>query len=304
MARISPRLPWSYGSSKSYANRFEGVLVFGFLKRLFRRSQPTHANQDLPASYPPPPPFSPPPLLPKPPARPPRVDRPQQKADAPFSYTDNQSSPRRMSTLGIIYRDANEESTSRIVTIRDFVDGQDGPTHFQAVCHLRGALRMFRIDRVEGMFDPETGEILQEATLEKHSGDVPEFNRNQMADKRVAPEPQSISAIFTLYETALQNAGWTPSLETAGSSERLGCHRLGKRGKPLKNPAISLHFDAFSDDSQVDMESGEIIWNKNLRKRPWTVRSEDFPSRSFGSVEPALRAFLNAAKVEKLTAVD
>jgi len=69
------------------------------------------------------------------------------------------------STIGINYRAADGESTSRVITVRqlDALDGE--PMMITAFCHLRGSQRVFRADRIESLFDPETGEVFRAVNL-------------------------------------------------------------------------------------------------------------------------------------------
>jgi len=78
------------------------------------------------------------------------------------------------STVGLVYRDAEGDRTERIVTITAIV--RDGARRdIFGYCHLRRRFRQFRADRIEGFFDPETGETFDTAHLKVHDGPVPAF---------------------------------------------------------------------------------------------------------------------------------
>ena len=66
----------------------------------------------------------------------------------------------------IEYVDAEGEATRRAITVVGFGSGQYAPG-FMAYCHLRKAMRIFRLDRVEAVIDDD-GEIHE---------DVPTFFR-------------------------------------------------------------------------------------------------------------------------------
>ena len=69
-------------------------------------------------------------------------------------------------TVGIFYLDAKGDESERVITIERMSLGNSyTPSRIWAHCHLRGETREFRIDRIQGFFDPETGEMIEEVEL-------------------------------------------------------------------------------------------------------------------------------------------
>jgi hypothetical protein len=66
--------------------------------------------------------------------------------------------------IEIEYRDARGIQTARRITCRDFRQ-PSGALQLRAHCHERGALRAFRLDRIQMVVDPETGEVFAPETF-------------------------------------------------------------------------------------------------------------------------------------------
>lgn len=62
-------------------------------------------------------------------------------------------------TVGLIYVDAKGDSSTRLVSLKQLWRG-DVSSYVTGYCYLRSAMRQFRIDRIQSVVDPETGEIL------------------------------------------------------------------------------------------------------------------------------------------------
>lgn len=63
-------------------------------------------------------------------------------------------------TMMLEYRDAKQQTSRRIVTIRSFSSGSPG--YLNAVCHERKAPRQFRLDRIQSVID-RYGEVYEPA---------------------------------------------------------------------------------------------------------------------------------------------
>lgn len=63
-------------------------------------------------------------------------------------------------TVVIDYCDAAGNRTRRQVTVKQLIDGGDGDADLFCWCHHRRALRTFRLSRVDAMFRPDTGEVI------------------------------------------------------------------------------------------------------------------------------------------------
>jgi hypothetical protein len=205
----------------------------------------------------------------------------------------NSSGP-SFSTIGIDYCDTNGDDTRRVVTVRGFTNEPDQPTIMVAFCHLRRELRHFRLDRIESFFDPETGEVLTHFTLDAHHGPMPS---PQLAQLSPEPKPPaSLAEIFELYSEHLAVSGWIPKLETTETGgEALRCYHLGKRGKPLKYPPIEMAFEPTNYDHVISTDGQIVAQPVGPRRRPWSVRAFNRPTRTWGSIAPAFKAFAEAA---------
>lgn len=62
--------------------------------------------------------------------------------------------------LKIKYLDGNDEKTIRKIELRAITE-QGRSRYFKAYCHLRKEMRTFRVDRIKGMIDLNTGEIFR-----------------------------------------------------------------------------------------------------------------------------------------------
>jgi len=62
--------------------------------------------------------------------------------------------------VNIIYKDTKGKVTNRNVTIDSLEQSEYGQLYFQGFCHLTKQTRTFRLDRVEKVTIPNTGEII------------------------------------------------------------------------------------------------------------------------------------------------
>jgi hypothetical protein len=92
-----------------------------------------------------------------PPADPPDTLDPAPFADIDLSELIGQR-------VGLLYRDVDGDESRREVTVKTLrrTAGGEGIA-LQCWCHMRGAPRKFRLDRVAALFDVETGEAFDDA---------------------------------------------------------------------------------------------------------------------------------------------
>jgi hypothetical protein len=62
--------------------------------------------------------------------------------------------------VNITYKDTKGKVTNRNVTIDSLEQSEDGQLYFQGFCHLTKQTRTFRLDRVEKVAIPDTGEVI------------------------------------------------------------------------------------------------------------------------------------------------
>lgn len=96
-----------------------------------------------------------PPLWGKPPGVEP--DDPDTIAPAPAPENGLQSIGGLL--LEILYTDTHGNTSARRVTCRRLIERR-GRHYLEGICHERRAYRCFRLDRIDEIIDPETGEIL------------------------------------------------------------------------------------------------------------------------------------------------
>ncbi|WP_366937254.1 WYL domain-containing protein [Elioraea sp.] len=66
-------------------------------------------------------------------------------------------------SIALVYEDAAGNETERHVTVRRILgDNPNAPEYVAGVCHMRRALRHFRLDRILELTDHETGEVIEE----------------------------------------------------------------------------------------------------------------------------------------------
>lgn len=86
--------------------------------------------------------------------------------------------------IKIRYTDSNGKMTERVVDVRE-CDTWASDGYLNGFCHTRGAIRTFRLDRIESAIDVETGELIH--------------NLNDYADKKYEESP--VAAVDKLFET-------------------------------------------------------------------------------------------------------
>lgn len=86
--------------------------------------------------------------------------------------------------IKIHYTDSKGETSERVVDVRE-CDTWAPDGYLNGFCHTRGAVRTFRLDRIESAIDVETGELIH--------------NLNDYANKKYEESP--IAAVDKLFET-------------------------------------------------------------------------------------------------------
>jgi hypothetical protein len=211
------------------------------------------------------------------------------------------SSGPRYSIIGLIYSDAGGEKTSRVVTIREMrvADGPGEHSTISAFCHLRHEMRTFRLDRIEGFFDPETGESMRQATLAVYDGAMPVVAGASSSFDERGPTFETLAAVADHFGARLGGLGWIVERHNIDNGEMLGCYRLKKRGVGhLKYPTVAICFEPRSIEAHA-MPDGRIEHiDVGPRRKPWTVRAHDKYIGSWGTLDRALPAFLREAGIE------
>lgn len=112
-------------------------------------------------------------------------DEPEDEPDWPSEEFKTSYRPRPVKAqIKIRYKDSNGDISERVVDVRECdIWAPDG--YLNGFCHTRGAIRTFRLDRIESAIDVETGELIH--------------NLNDYADKKYEESP--IAAVDKLFET-------------------------------------------------------------------------------------------------------
>lgn len=116
-----------------------------------------------------------------------------------------------------------------------------------------------------------------------------------IAETFQAPPPafDALDGFIAHHSPGLTELGWVVQSEGGGVS----LHRTFKNGKLVKNPDVSLTFEAMTSDSVFDFESGEVKeMNLRPRERPWILHGKGQTTKTFGDIKKAQLAFLEFAK--------
>jgi hypothetical protein len=101
------------------------------------------------------------------------------------SFWDTKNPVALRVALRIKYRNQNNETTHRVVSVRQF-DRANRTGLIIGHCHLRDATRTFRMDRILECVDMETGEVVDDvyAYLTEKYQTSPEYNRDQLSTEQ------------------------------------------------------------------------------------------------------------------------
>ena len=203
------------------------------------------------------------------------------------------------SRLGVIYRDADEQVTRRVITVGALISDDDRPARVVAYCHLRGASRRFWSDRFLGFFDPDTGAEMRTVAF---AADLAEFRRlifSPRPPEKDAPF-SSIAEAHALYAATLAGSGWVVRARSAPWAEYLELHRRFRRGEGvLKAPSVSLGYAPIFED-QINTPNGYQTVPGRSRDRPWIVAVLANAATSFASAAEAAAAFEVAANDDEV----
>ena len=102
----------------------------------------------------------------------------------------------------------------------------------------------------------------------------------------------SLSEFLEHSQDTLKGQGWHIITDDASIS----LHGFFKNGKPKKGAELTIHYEEYTYDL-VAREDGEIH-KENIRKsqRPWSVRAKTIDSRTYGTLDPATKTFMEWAK--------
>ena len=144
-------------------------------------------------------------------------------------------------------------------------------------------------------FDPDTGEVLKNATLKAD----PSVFRLAPVASNADPAFLSLDDVHSAYAKQLEEMGWIVVREAFVLGDRVACYRMAKRGKRrLKYPSVELSYQEFHVERDYSLGVESPLRKGERRKRPWCVIADSAITRTFGSLETAAPAFIDAAKTE------
>ncbi len=209
--------------------------------------------------------------------------------------------PDERSRIKILYRAADNEITSRVITIGATIPASAGlSARVVAYCHLRGEVRTFRLDRILASFEPDGGPA--KARSVNLVADVPAFRALVFA-----PPPResgapfgSIAEAYAHYRQTLADSGWVVQTRSEAWSEYVGLHRRHRRGAGImKGPSVQLGYEPIFEDVIGNDGAFETVPGRS-RDRPWTVFVVGRGFSSYDRASAAANAFEEAAADEEI----
>jgi len=206
------------------------------------------------------------------------------------------TAPKQWSTIGIQYIDAGGARTSRVITVGVIRNNDDGSNTVVAFCHLRQAMRDFRVDRMCGAFDPETGNTFRQFTIGAAPDECRKLALAAQASGELNAPFRTIAEVVAAYHDRLEHHGWTVRTRSETWGEFLDLHRPYRRGAGiLKSPTITLGYEPFFvEDLCLDSAAPQSVMS-GARKRPWALTVTGREVAMFFELESAVAAFDDVA---------
>ena len=152
------------------------------------------------------------------------------------------------------------------------------------------------VSKPSGFFDPDSGELMKQATLAEHQGPMPAITLPSPPPQPQRLEPKTLEEVAEHYGEALRGLGWIVELERDKSSETLACYWPKKRGGGrLKHPTVKLSHTPRTIDAVATADGRIENVDPGPLQRPWSVHGPDERGRTWGSLERALPVFLKEA---------
>lgn len=202
------------------------------------------------------------------------VETPPAPAVAPLStpLAAPERKPRRhdpVSTFVLHYVDRKGEITRRVVTLGAIKSRETGEIWI-AFCRLRRSVRTFRAEAALRLEDAATGERLgRDAIACCEPAYFSDLILDAGGDEPDGAPFRSIAEARAHFAPALSPLGWTLRTQREPFADRLGLHRMTRRGdRPMKYPTLSLSFEPVFCDyahGQPHPTPG------NKRDKPWRV---------------------------------
>ena len=111
-------------------------------------------------------------------------------------------------------------------------------------------------------------------------------------DRKQAFRFQSLAELLEKEKDYITDLGWHIEYE----NEHLSLHRRFKNGKPMKGADVSIYYEEFTHDLIFGVDGEWHEENIRKRQRPWTIRTKNENTKTYGTLEKAAEAFIKAAK--------
>lgn len=161
-------------------------------------------------------------------------------------------------------------------TIRQIGPIEINNEQVRARCYLSNRVKLFRIDKIEIVHDPQY--------LKEKSWD-PNFKPSAKYD--------SLKMVFNENIAMFEKLGW----HINNSSDEITLHSRFKNGNPKKGSDVAIIYEEFTYDLVYDDSSDEFIeGNKRKRTRPWIIIAKNMETKTFGILDHAVDIFLEKAK--------
>ncbi len=200
--------------------------------------------------------------------------------------------------IGINYEDAKGDLSERVISIAQLRAADTPSDHSMiiAFCHSANAIRHFRVDRIKGFFDPDTGEVLTGAKLVADQAAFRIPSQDEVNDRHFLSS--TLDELKKEIQEEVKKYGWFLEIEDFESFRHLACFRMAKRGnRRLKHPSITLYHEPFFMDPVYTPGGGTVTYKRgSARSKPWGVRADGETTRTFGSMEKAAVVFVEMAQ--------
>lgn len=166
--------------------------------------------------------------------------------------------------LDIIYQSGSQPGTIREISPISFKGGR-----VQAKCFSSHKVKLFNIEKIT-IVDPDKAEQVSKWTAIAQP--IPHYN--------------SIAELFEREKEFFEHLGW----HIESCNDRLSLHRRFKNGKPRKCSDVSLDYEEYTYDILYG-DDGEFHEEKRKKVKPWTVRSKNKDTRTYGNFDSAANVF-------------
>jgi len=144
----------------------------------------------------------------------------------------------------------------------------------RARCFSSNAVKTFLLSKI---VLPQDGDAATAETWEPGKPSIVNYN--------------SLTELLEQTQEKLKSQGWHINHDDTSIS----LHGYFKNGKPKKGAEITIHYEEYTYDLVADPDGEIHEENHRKSKRPWSVRAKSIDTRTYGSLDPAAKTFLECA---------